>query len=214
MCSAVGSKRGPAHFRPRECNERFGIHACACRAPCAETLRRGSCAEGCQHRRLSRRGARPTWRQRRRQVDSGQVHKRRSPARRRRDPSGRRSHLALFARRCAPGRHRDRLPGPRAVRQPHAGAELLLRPRNRLSEMAAPRHAAPQRSRYGARGRSDPRTAQGEAAEVRCPGGADVGRTAPGDRCRAGDGVCAQSRTSSTNPRLRLACASRARFST
>ena len=38
--------------------------------------------------------------------------------------------------------HRDRLPGPRALRQSDPGAELLLRPRDRLSAVAAARAAA------------------------------------------------------------------------
>ena len=38
-----------------------------------------------------------------------------------------------FAGRGAPRRHRDRLPGPRAVRQSDAGAEFLLRPGDRRS---------------------------------------------------------------------------------
>ena len=53
----------------------------------------------------------------------------------------------------APRRHRDRLPGPRAVRQSDAGAELLLRPRDRLPVLAAARPALPQRARDGPRGR-------------------------------------------------------------
>ena len=47
----------------------------------------------------------------------------------------------------APRRHRDRLPGPRALRQSDAGAELLLRPRDRLSGLAAARPALPRQPR-------------------------------------------------------------------
>ena len=65
----------------------------------AEALRRRACAQGRQPRGLSRRGAGAARRQRRRQVDAGQMHQRRPRARRGRDPARRRGGGGPLARR-------------------------------------------------------------------------------------------------------------------
>ncbi len=92
-----------------------------------QALRRRPGAHRRRLRRAPRRGGRPRRRQRRRQVHSRQDHRRASTARLRRDrgrgPSG------LDPRpEVRPGpRHRDGLPGPRAVRQPRRRRQPLPR---------------------------------------------------------------------------------------
>ena len=95
---------------------------------------------------------------------------------------------------CAPRRHRDRLPGSRAVRQSDAGTELLLRSRDRRprpgcraacgSSSSAPWIA--RRPRFSIASRSSCRNSMRRSRS--CPG------AAAGHRCGTGNGVRAQDR--------------------
>ena len=127
---------------------------------------RSRALDGRRPRRAARRGARPARRQRSRQVDPDQVPERRSPARQRHDPDGRGAGLDPRAGRRARARHRDRLPGSGAVRQPAADRQLLRGPRARRAVVAAPvaaRAEAPADDRGDARGA---RAAPGDAARL------------------------------------------------
>jgi transcription termination factor NusB len=85
---------------------------------------------GCFAVARARRGRRPDGRQRRRQVDAGQDHRRQFPPDPRRDPHGRAEHRLHQARRGPPARHRGRLSGSRALRQSDRRRQCLPRPRD------------------------------------------------------------------------------------
>ena len=112
--------------------------------------------------RLPRRGDRAGRRQRRRQVDPGQVHQRHLPHRRRRVPLRRPAgeHPRPARRRRA--RHRGRLPGPRALRQPRHRAEHVPRAGARRSGIV------PRRADDGADGRRDPGRPLASVRSSRC----------------------------------------------
>ncbi len=85
--------------------------------------------------------------------------------------------------------HRDRLPGPRAVRQPRPGRQLLRRARAVLARTgcrAGSGSCAPARCDRATRHFS---TAAGHLADRKPDGRPDVGRPAPGRRRRARRGV-------------------------
>ena len=81
------------------------------------------------------------------------------------------------ADRGAPARHRDRLSGPRALRQPHGGRQRLPRARAAQADRADPASSTMRRM-YQARRRALQGAEVGDAAAR--SGEADVGRPAPG----------------------------------
>ena len=112
-----------------------------------EALRRGRGAARCRSRRRAGRRARHLRRQRRRQVDADPHHLRRAGAERRRDDGARRGGALPLAARRARGRHRDDLPGPRALPAPRDLAERL--PRRRADALRPARQGAHARRRGG-----------------------------------------------------------------
>ena len=93
-----------------------------------QELRAGPGADRRRPRRAGRQGHRADRRQRSRQIRAGQVHRRDLGARRRRNHLEGRTGSHQDPARRRPG-HRDRVPGPRVVRQPRHRAEHVPRPR-------------------------------------------------------------------------------------
>ena len=104
-----------------------------------QELRPGAGADRRRPRRPGRSGHGAGRRQRRRQDGAHQVHRRNLGARRRRDPLGRQPRAHPKPARCCRARHRDRVPGSRAVRQPRHRPEHVPRTRARCATYCSTR---------------------------------------------------------------------------
>ena len=122
---------------------------------------------------------RPRGRQRRREVHPHQGSRRCPALRRGRRPLRGRARVPRHPARCRSARHRGRLPGPRAVRQPRHRPEHVPRARRALR-----RHV--RRGPHGEGGLRHPAVALGAHRQVGASEGVvALGRTAPDRRHRA-----------------------------
>ena len=129
----------------------------------------------------ARRGSGPDGRQRRRQVDAREDHRRQFPPDARQHlHQGQGDRVPWPARRPA-ARDRDRLPGSRALRQSHRGGQRLSRPRADQIGRPFPLHGL--RRDEQASGRAVQGAEVGDQTQGQ--GEVDVGRPAPGGRHRA-----------------------------
>ena len=126
-----------------------------------EDVRLGAGADRRRLRGAVRRGDGTRRRQRRRQVDAHQVHRRHPRPRLRRDPLRGQARHDPRAEGRGQARDRGRVPGPRALRQPRRRPEHVPRPRD-------PGHPLPaQGACDGAAHRGDPQGTEGDDDPIR-----------------------------------------------
>ena len=180
---ATSGGRAPARFAVPRAPD---VSATAPRARGREqALRPGAGARGRRLRGARRRGRRARRRQRRR---ASRRSSRRSPASTRTDEGkilfeGEPGQIASPSDAVGAG-DRDRLPGPRAVRQPRRGGEPVPRPGGHRLGLGDG-HAAARRDRDGASLPRAARAVRGHDPERALRGGRPVRRPAPAGRGRA-----------------------------
>ncbi|CAA9473365.1 MAG: D-xylose transport ATP-binding protein XylG, partial [uncultured Solirubrobacteraceae bacterium] len=146
-----------------------------------QALRRRAGTPRSRLRRDARRGDSARRRQRRRQVRDDQVHRRHLSDRQRRDPLAGKARRDPRPEGLRGAGDRDRLPGPRARRQPRRRAEHVPRARG---DHPLPRA---RRDEDGAPLQGDAQLAVCDDDPLGAPdGGGPVGRSAPVDRRRQG----------------------------